>query len=257
MTDAAIPQSARPGNPAPGRATLAAAHGGGQGIPTSATRCSRARVYRRRCRPRMTPGAADSDRGALLILDTAGETQQVLARWGSTCRQTGRAAMRLSRGAAFPAISAIGRQEMIMLYAVLGYAALAAVIVFLIWRLTKAKEDLAGARRTAAHAQARQEAAKQAAQVARQRCRKALGQAEQCLAQTGQALEIAGHIRLVSQQVNGLIAYITGPFDELPSVGSFEEPPPLGYRPGRHALPAGAGHQDLNDDAQTQMEFIP
>jgi hypothetical protein len=146
---------------------------------------------------------------------------------------------------------------MIMLYAVLGYAALAAVIVFLIWRLTKTRENLAGARRTTAHAQARQEAAKQAAQAAQQRCRKALGQAEQCLAQTGQALEIAGHIRLVSQQVTGLIEYITGPFEEPIAGGPSEEPPPLGYRPGRHALPAGAGHQDLNDDAQTQMEFIP
>jgi hypothetical protein len=146
---------------------------------------------------------------------------------------------------------------MIMLYAVLGYAALAAVIVVLIWRLTKTKEDLAGARRTAAHAQARQEAAKQAARAARQRCRKALGQAEQCLAQTGQALEIAGHIRLVSQQVTGLIEYITGPFEELAPAGPLEEPLPLGYRPGRHALPGGAGDQDLNDDAQAQMEFIP
>ena len=146
---------------------------------------------------------------------------------------------------------------MIMLYAVFGYAALAAVIVFLIWRLTKAKEDLVAARRTAAHAQARQEAAKQAARAARQRCRKALGQAEQSLAQTGQALEIAGHIRLVSQQVNGLIAYLTGPFEEPIAAGPFEEPLPLGYRPGRHALPAGAGDQNLNDDAETQMEFIP
>jgi hypothetical protein len=147
--------------------------------------------------------------------------------------------------------------KMLMLYAVLTYAALAAVIMFLIWRLTKAREALAGARRTAAHAQARQEAARQAARVAEQRCRHALGQAERSLAQTGQALEIAGHIKLVSQQVTGLIAYITGPFEELPLSGSAEEPPPLPYRPGRHALPGGAGHQDINDDEQTQMEFIP
>jgi hypothetical protein len=151
---------------------------------------------------------------------------------------------------------------MIMLYAVLAYAALAAVIVFLIWRLIRTKEALVAARRTAAHAQARQEAARQAAQAAQQRCRKALRQAEQSLAQTGQALEIAGHIRLVSQQVTGLIEYITGPFEEPLSASPFEEPLPLGYRPGRHALPGGAGHQisddDIsNDDAQTQMEFIP
>ena len=144
-----------------------------------------------------------------------------------------------------------------MLYAVLGYAALAAVIAFLTWRLTRTKEALVAARRTAARAEARQEAARQAAQAARQRCRKALGQAEQSLAQTGQALEVAGHIRLFSQQVNGLIAYITGPFEEPIADGSFEEPPAVQRRPGRHALPAGAGYQDLNDDAQAQMEFIP
>jgi len=142
------------------------------------------------------------------------------------------------------------------LYAVLGYASLAAVIVFLIWRLTSTREALAGARRTAAHAQARQEAARRAARVAEQRCRHALGQAERSLAQTGQALEIAGHIKLVSQQVTGLIAYITGPFEEPPLSGSAEEPP-LQYRPGRHALPAGADCQVSDDDEQTQMEFIP
>lgn len=146
---------------------------------------------------------------------------------------------------------------MIMLYAVLACAALAAVIVFLIYRLTRTREALAGARRTAAHAQARQEAARQAARAAEQRCRKALWQAKQSLAQTGQALEIAGHIRLVSQHVNGLIQYIAGQFEESPTASPFEEPPPLPHRPGRHALPGGADHQTSNDDAQTQMEFIP
>ena len=146
---------------------------------------------------------------------------------------------------------------MLMLYAVLTYAALAAVIMFLIWRLTNARETLAGARRTATHAQARQEAAKQAARVAEQRCRHALGQVERSLTQTGQALEIAGHIKLVSQQVTGLIEYITGPFEELPLADPSEEPPPLPYRPGRHALPGSAGHQVSDDDEQTQMEFIP
>ena len=37
------------------------------------------------------------------------------------------------------------------------------------------------------------------------------GQAGQSLAQPGQALEIAGHIELVSRQASGLIQYITGP----------------------------------------------
>ena len=200
------------------------------GHPASAARRVRARGERRPVQTANDSRRGQGGRGALLVLGRP--------------------------------LAAIGRQKMIMLYAVLGYAALAAVIVFLIWRLTKTKEDLVTARRAAAHAQARQEAAKQAAQAARQRCRKALGQAEQSLAQTGQALEIAGHIRLVSQQVNGLIEYITGPFEEPLPGGPFEELLPLGYRPGRHALPAGAGQQisddDIsNDDAQTQMEFIP
>ncbi len=140
-----------------------------------------------------------------------------------------------------------------MLYAVLAYAALVAVVIFLIWRLTKTREALYAARRAAVHAQVRQQAAKQAARTAEQRCRQALGQVEQSLAQTGQALEIAGHIELVSQQVNGLIQYITGPFEELPPASPSEEPPPLQHR---HALLGGAGHQDLNDDAEMQMEFI-
>jgi hypothetical protein len=300
------PQTARQGNPASGRAALAATRGGGQGTPASAARRAQAGGGRRR--PRMTPGAAQSGRGALLIRGKAGEHvqdgaaltgrrgypdpdschyshhyhqknhsyhyqhQENLARQLNTARERqqmlpggeaghadgpGCPAPSARGGPALPAISTIGRQKMIMLYAVLGYAALAAVIVFLIYRLTRTKEDLVTARRTAAHAQARQEAARQAAQAARQRCRSALRQAEQSLAQTGQALEIAGHIKLVSQQVNGLIEYITGPFEEPVAASPSEEPLPLGYRPGRHALPAGAGDRDLNDDAQTQMEFIP
>src|SRR2546423_14413097 len=98
--------------------------------------------------------------------------------------------------------------------------------MFLIWRLTRAREALAGARRTATHAQARQEAAKKAARVAEQRCRHALGQVERSLTQTGQALENAGHIKLVSQQVTGLLEYITRPFEELPHARAAERPPP-------------------------------
>jgi len=146
---------------------------------------------------------------------------------------------------------------MLMLYVVLAYALPGAVIMFLIYRLTKTKEALFAARRQAVQAQARQESAKHAAQVAEQRCMQALGHVEKSLAQTGQALEIAGHIKLVSQQVAGLIQYITGAFEEPSPTSPSEEPPPLRHRPGRHALPGGAGHQDLNDDAETQMEFIP
>jgi hypothetical protein len=56
---------------------------------------------------------------------------------------------------------------------------------------------------------------------------------ETALAQTGAALEIAGTIELVSQQLRGLIDYITSPDDA---------PPPLHHEPGRHALPGPGRH---------------
>ena len=133
---------------------------------------------------------------------------------------------------------------MSMIYVVLAVALPGAVIWFLYYRLTKTKEALFAAKRQAAHAQARHEGARRAAQVAEKRCTQVLGQMEKALTQTGEALEIAGHIELVSQQLHGLIDYIANPLDA----------PPLQHEPGRHALP-GAGRRALNSSEPT--EYMP
>jgi hypothetical protein len=140
---------------------------------------------------------------------------------------------------------------MLMLYAVAGYLILGAVILYLIRSLTKAKEALFAARQEAVHAQARQDASRQAARTAEQRCVRALANLQQSLDHTGEALEIAEDIQVVSQQVHGLTEYITGPADI---------PPPVRRRPGRHALPGGGVDRPaLGTGPVTGMEgeFIP
>jgi len=145
---------------------------------------------------------------------------------------------------------------MSLIYVALVVVLLGAVIVFLYYRLTKTKEALFAANRQAAHAQARRDSARRAAQVAEKRCTQVLGQMETALAQTGAALEIAGHIELVSQQLRGLIDYIANPDDA---------PPPLQHEPGRHALPGPGRHAlpagDLYDsgeafDSEPEEEYL-
>ncbi len=133
-----------------------------------------------------------------------------------------------------------------MIYALLAVVLPGAVIVFLTWRLTKTREALVAARRQATHAQARQQGARRAAQVAEKRCSQVLGQMETALAQTGAALEIAGTIELVSQQLHGLINYIANPDDA---------PPPLQHEPGRHALPGPGRHALPGGDLYDSSEF--
>jgi hypothetical protein len=138
---------------------------------------------------------------------------------------------------------------MLMLYAVLACVALIGVILFLYYRLTKTKEALFAARREVVHTRARHEAARKAAREAEQRCVQALGQLEMSLNQTGRALDIAGHIEVVSQQIHGLFEYIANPL---------EAPSPIQRKHGRHALPGSAGLHVITDGApQKQEEFIP
>src|SRR5438046_829350 len=105
---------------------------------------------------------------------------------------------------------------MLMLYAVVGYLILGAAILVLVRSLTKSKEALFAARQEAVRAQARQDAAKRAARLAEQRCVQALANLQQSLDHTGEALEIADGIQVVSQQIHGLTEYITGPLDAPP-----------------------------------------
>jgi hypothetical protein len=140
---------------------------------------------------------------------------------------------------------------MTMIYLGLVIALSGAAILYLYYRLTKTKEALFAAKRQAAHAQARRDSARRAAQVAEKRCSQVLGQMETALAQTGAALEIAGHIELVSQQIHGLIDYIANPDDA---------PVPLQHEPGRHALP-GPGRRALTSsedfDSELEKEYLP
>ncbi len=139
---------------------------------------------------------------------------------------------------------------MIILFAVLGYLALGGVTWFLYHRLTKAKEALFAARRQAVHDKAHKEAAHKAVQVAEARCMQALRDVELSLTQAGQAMAIAGHIEVVSQQLHTLTEYIAGPLE-------------AGQATGRHALPGSASHpaitgpQDANYIHDKQEEYIP
>jgi hypothetical protein len=142
---------------------------------------------------------------------------------------------------------------MIILFAVLGYLALGSVTWFLYLRLTKAREALFAARRQAVRDKAHKEAAKKAVQVAEQRCMQALRDVELALGQAGQAMAVAGHIEVVSQQLHGLIGYITDPLDAGQATAT-----------GRHALPDHASRQAITGAPQdrdythnTQEEFIP
>jgi hypothetical protein len=146
---------------------------------------------------------------------------------------------------------ALWQAEMLILIlcAALVFVALTGVAYFFYYRLTKTKEDLFAARRQLAHSQARYEGAKKAAQAAEARCVQALGNLEMSLTQAGRALDIAGHIEVVSQQIHGLIEYIAHPLDA---------PSPAGRKSGRHALPGGTDWPAITGGAQEkQEEFIP
>jgi hypothetical protein len=140
---------------------------------------------------------------------------------------------------------------MLILFALLGYLALGGVAWYLYHRLTRAKEALFAARRQAVRDKAHKEAAKKAVQVAEQRCMQALRDVELALGQAGQAMAVAGHIEVVSQQLHGLIQYVTDPLDAGQQVT------------GRHALPDTAGFpaitgpQGAGYTHHKQEEYIP
>jgi hypothetical protein len=132
-----------------------------------------------------------------------------------------------------------------MLYAVLTYVALCAIVLFLWHRLTKTKEKLFAAQRAALRAQTGREASREAAKAAEERCMQALKRVGQALTQTGQALDVAGHITLVSQQIHALTEFIVNPL---------EAPYPLLSQPGRHAITDGTGRHAITSSAQ---EYLP
>ena len=124
---------------------------------------------------------------------------------------------------------------MIILYATLGYLILGGVIAFLVKRLSRMKERLFTAGLKLGHAEMKLQAARKAARTAEQRCIHALRNVEMSLAQAGQAMEVAGHIKVVSEQIHYLTEAITGPLE--------------GEYAGRHALP-GEEHGAITDGAQ-------
>ena len=116
-----------------------------------------------------------------------------------------------------------------------GYLILAGAIYFLYYKLTKAKEALFAARRHAVHADANFEAAKQAARLAEKRCVQALQNVQLSLSQADKAMEVAGHIQVVSEQVHYLTECIAGPLEAAPA-GRHRAPPDA---TGRPAIPGG------------------
>lgn len=109
-------------------------------------------------------------------------------------------------------------------------AVLSVAVVVLTYQLTKMKETVFSAKLTASRSLARQQAAQQEVMKAEQQCLLLLGQVETSLAQTGEALEVAGTIKQVSRQIQGLINHIAAPMEALA--------PPGDYKRGRHALAA-------------------
>jgi hypothetical protein len=143
-------------------------------------------------------------------------------------------------------------QMLILIILAAVFAVLSGLIVFLTYRLTRMKETVVAAKLTASRAQARQTAATQEARKAEQQCLLLLGQVETSLAHTGQALEVAGTIKQVSRQIQGLIDHIAAPVEALA--------PSSDYRPGRHALSPSApqaitGSHDMS--SSEHPEFTP
>jgi hypothetical protein len=125
---------------------------------------------------------------------------------------------------------------MIILFGMLGYLILGGAIAFLAKRLSKAKETLFATRRQVVHAQASLDAARKAARTAEQRCIQALRNVEMSLTQAGQAMEVAGHIQVVSEQIHYLTEAIAGPPEE-----AYE---------GRHAMPGSTVPAAISDGTQ-------
>ena len=99
--------------------------------------------------------------------------------------------------------------------------ALAGAIVYLVHTLSKVKGQLWATNQEASKARAQQKSAARAASEAQKRCQHLVGQLDSSIATNGQALSIARHIEVVSQQLGELLDYIAGPVTAA--------------RPGRHA----------------------
>jgi hypothetical protein len=109
------------------------------------------------------------------------------------------------------------------------------------YRLVKSKNLMVVARVDSARAQARAEAAEQAAMMAEQQRAEAAGLAAESVAHTGQALLIARQIDKVSAQMDVLLGCVTG------------EPVPEPSRRGRHALPGGPDLPAIAGAARTEV----
>jgi hypothetical protein len=117
-------------------------------------------------------------------------------------------------------------------------------LMFFIFRFVRAKAQVSDARLSAARAGARVEGARRAALVAEKGMVAAQGQAQEALAQTGEALAIAKGIGQVSLQVQGLTEYLVDRIDRA-------QPSHRGA--GRHALP-GPGDQAAIVSGRDQVE---
>jgi hypothetical protein len=137
-----------------------------------------------------------------------------------------------------------------MLFFVVAYLAPSSGLAFVIYRWIKSRELVMVARTDAARGAERLAAAREATLEAEEGRRAAQGQAQEALAQTGQALELARNIEVVGHRVQGLTDYL---------VGKLEGEVPPQRVPGRHerpALPAGGDWPSLSDD-HLEGRFLP
>jgi hypothetical protein len=140
-----------------------------------------------------------------------------------------------------------------MLFFVVAYLAPSSGLAFVIYRWIKSRDLVMVARTDAARGAERLAAAREATLEAEEGRRAAQDQAQEALAQTGQALELARNIESVGHRVQGLTDYLVGKLEGL------EGEVPAQRVPGRHerqALPAGSDWPSLSDD-HLEGRFLP
>jgi len=137
-----------------------------------------------------------------------------------------------------------------MLFFVVAYLAPSAGLAYVIYRWIKSRELVMVARTDAARGAERLATAREAALEAEEARRAAQGQAQEALAQTGQALELAKNIEVVGHRVQGLTDYLVGKLE------GEESPQRVPGRHARQALPAGSDWPAISGD-RPEGRFVP
>lgn len=137
---------------------------------------------------------------------------------------------------------------------VIGYLVPGSAVGFVAWRLIKTRDRVSIARTDAARAGARLEGARRAAEAADAGRAEAVRHAREAMARTGEALEVARNIELVSDQVQDLTSYLVTRIDGEAALRGR----------GKHAIPSSAepvspppGDEEPADDGRTRSGSGP